>query len=385
MDARLERSFCVPYNGDIKLVRSVVEGHSDAVYEMYGTDNAFGSGRWATANDAAPISQVMDVLAGSGIRFNYLLNSIVLDDYLIRADELRRHLSTIRDAGVESVVCTSPILVDLVKSLGFEASTSLMQNIRSVVAVRYCEELGYDRILVCEDDMRDARLIRDLAGSTQLPLEVIVDNGCLMDCPFRLTHLSSEGIRREDFDSGLRNYMSAYSRQCKQFWHRDPSNFLRTSWVRPEELPRLKELGVSLFKMGGRGIPSDAILAKLSIYKEGSWDGSVFSYLKPHADPAEFFGIEPIDNKSLDGYFDFFMKGKCSRRCGSCRHCDQWAAKTVHLVPDHWRSRPFTGGVGEIAETSGGCLVEPRSTSAANKFSFGLARYADPGESPRPA
>lgn len=376
MDSRLEHSFCVPYNGDINLVRDVVENHVDAVYEFYGTDNAFGSGRWSTPEDAAPIPDVMRQLDGSGVRFNYLLNSVVLDDYVIRAEELKRHLTMIREAGVQSVVCTSPILVDLVKELGFEACTSLMQHIRSAVAARYHEELGYDRILVCEDDIRSSRLIKDMARSSNLPLEVIVDNGCLMECPFRHTHLTSEGIRRDDFDSGLRNYMSAFSRQCKQFWHVDPSLFLRTSWVRPEELPKLKELGVRFFKMGGRGTPTFSILKKLSIYKEGWYEGSIFDYLKPHADPAEFFGVEPIDNKSLDGYFKYFFDGKCTKLCGACTHCDRWARKTVQLVPGHWRNRPFTGGVGEIVSTAGRCLAEPASTDAPNTVCFGMREPA---------
>lgn len=372
MDDRLARSFCVPFNGDIELVKAVVLNYADAVHEFYGTDNAFGSGRWATPEDSASIPEVMRVLEGSGIKFNYLLNSVVLDDYLIRAEALKRHLTEIREAGVQSVVCTSPILVDLVKELGFEACTSLMQNIRSAVSVRYHEELGYDRILVCEDDIRNARLIKDLAKSTSLPLEVIVDNGCLMECPFRHTHLSSEGIRRDDFGNDLRNYMSAFSRQCKQFWHVDPSFFLRTSWVRPEELPKLKELGVRYFKMGGRGTPSKSILTKLSIYQEGEWDGSVFDYLKPHADPAAFFGIEPIDNRSLDGYFDYFFDGKCTKLCGACTHCDKWAKRSVRLVPDHWRNRPFTGGVGEIVASDSSCLDEAGRAQAANTVCFGM-------------
>lgn len=373
MDERLRRSFCVPFNGDLELVRTVVEGHAEAVFEFYGSDNAFGSGRWSRPEDSATIPEVMRELEGSGIHFNYLLNSIVLDDYAVRADELKRHLSMLREVGVQSVVCASPFLVDLVKELGFEACTSLMQHIRSEVSVRYYEDLHYDRILVCEDDIRNVDLIESLAGSTRLPLEVIVDNCCLMECPFRLTHLNSEGIRHHDFHAGLRHYMSAYSRQCKQLWHQDPTRFLQASWVRPEELPKLKALGVDLFKMGGRGLPSAAIVAKLAIYKTASWGGSVLDYLKPYEDPVGFFGIEHIENRSLDDFFQFFFSGNCSRRCGMCGHCKRWAEQAVRMVPNHWRNRPISGGVGELARTQGTCTLKPGEEKVANTWVFGRA------------
>ena len=188
----LNRTFCVPFNGDIELVKYLTENNPQPIYEFYGTDDLFPSGRWKNPGETAEISAVMDVLKGSGIRFNYLLNSIVFDDYVIHREELKRHLGELRSEGVSSVTCTSPFLIDLIKSFGFEVNTSLMKNIRSATAVAYYEKLGYDRILLCEDELRNTRLIKDMVASTSLSIEAIIDNVCLMECPFRQTHLSSE-------------------------------------------------------------------------------------------------------------------------------------------------------------------------------------------------
>lgn len=344
----LKSTFCVPFNGDIKLVEYLVGHNPEPIYELYGTDDLFSSGRWKKPGESADIADVTEVLKGSGIRFNYLLNSIVFDDYIVHGDKLKRHLEKLSKACVSSVTCTSPFLVDLVKSFGFEVNTSLMQNIRSATAVAYYEKLGYDRILLCEDELRNVRLIKDMAASISLPIEAIVDNVCLMECPFRQTHLSSEGIRHPDFSDGMRQYMSAYCRQCKQFWHYEPANFLKTSWVRPDDLESLYNSGVRLFKMGGRGIETSAIIQKLSIYSRGEYDGDIFAYLKPHMDSRQFLGVSPINNKDLDEYFKFFMDGKCTKLCHSCKHCDRWAEKLVKMDGSHWRHRPITGGLGEM-------------------------------------
>ncbi len=362
----LNRTFCVPFNGDIELVKYLTENNPQPIYEFYGTDDLFPSGRWKNPGETAEISAVMDVLKGSGIRFNYLLNSIVFDDYVIHREELKRHLGELRSEGVSSVTCTSPFLIDLIKSFGFEVNTSLMQNIRSATAVAYYEKLGYDRILLCEDELRNTRLIKDMVASTSLSIEAIIDNVCLMECPFRQTHLSSEGIRHPDFSDAMRQYMSAYCRQCKQFWHYNPANFLKTSWVRPNDLEKLWESGVRLFKMGGRGIETTAIIQKFSIYSKGEFDGDIFAYLKPHMNSEEFLGISPINNNDLDEYFRFFMDGKCTKLCHSCGHCDKWAKKLVKMHENHWRNRPITGGLGEILDndarlTEFGKLGKPNS------------------------
>lgn len=369
MNANLKKTFCVPFNGDVELIRYLVENKPEPIFEFYGCDDLFASGRWKNPNEKTSIKDVMEILNGTDIKFNYLLNSIVFDDYIINGEILKKHLEFLSKLGVNSITCTTPFLIDLVKSFGFEINTSLMQNIRSATSVAYYELLGYDRILLCEDDLRNTKLIKDMHTSTKLPIEAIVDNVCLMECPFRQTHLSSEGIRHPDFSDELRQYMSAYCRQCKQFWHYNPANFLKTSWVRPNDLLKLQQAGVSLFKLGGRGIETSAIIQKLTIYSEGEFDGDIFKYLKPHMDSKDFLGIEPIENCELDEYFDFFFKGGCSKLCHACKHCEKWANKVIKMNSEHWRNRPVTGGLGEILNNKE-CLEPFKKLKKANTGMF---------------
>ena len=338
MNNKLARSFCVPYNGDIELVKQVASDFSDSVFEFYGTDDAFTSGRTASMVEPAPIQYVMRVLDGSGIRFNYLLNSIVLDDYLVKFKPSRQHLAHLREIGVQTVTSSSPYFVNLLKSLGFEVSTSVMQHIRNDASLARHERLGYDRIILSEDEIRNVPLLRRLAASTELPLEILINNCCLKECPFRLTHYNAEGSRRPDLPNEAQQHLTVFCKQCKDDWYLDATAFLSSSWIRPEDLPRYKEVGISLFKITGRTIPSSSILEMLRIYSHGWWDGSIWSYLKPFAKSESMYGIRDIDNSDLGTFFEFFYKKGCDGSCFRCDHCQHWAQKLVRTVPEH-RSR----------------------------------------------
>ena len=335
MNNILARSFCVPYNGDIELVRQVANDFSCFVYEFYGSDDAFTSGRTASKVEPASIQAVMRVLEGSGIRFNYLLNSVVLDDYLVNFKKLRLHLAHLREVGVQTVTSSSPYFVSLLKSLGFEVSTSVMQHIRNDASLARHERLGYDRIILSEDEIRNVPLLRRLAASSELPLEIIINNCCLKECPFRLTHYNAEGSRRPDLPNEARQHLTSFCKQCKDDWYLDTAAFLSSSWIRPEDLSRYKEVGISLFKITGRTIPSCSILDMLRIYSHGSWGGSIWSYLKPFADSESMYGIRDIDNCDLGPFFEFFYRKGCDGGCYRCNHCHKWAEKLVRTVPEH--------------------------------------------------
>jgi collagenase-like PrtC family protease len=335
------RRFCVPYNGDPALVEKCLDEHGAAIHEFYGCDGEFKSGRAVRPGGSACLERALECLRGTGVEFNYVLNALVLEEYLVERDRLERHLAWLRDIGVTCITLSSPYFLKLVKPFGFRASTSLLQEIRSENTARIYEDLGFDRIIVGEDETRNFGLIRSLAESLQVPLEIIVNNCCLRNCPFRLTHYNSEGnARLFSRPELIRDVSSFCHRRCRGLWYQDPRHFLMSSWTRPEELPAYVAAGVQLFKLAGRTAPTEAISKMLSLYAEGAYDGNVFDYLSPAVDAQKLYGLLPIDNREFAAYFAYFRDEKCLRRCSRCRHCERWAAK-VAKVPQHWRGGPI--------------------------------------------
>lgn len=326
----LYKSFCFPYNGDFETAVECVEKYKDFLFELYGTDDQFKSSRNQSFSRPSKFIELVKLLSDNNIEFNYLLNSFVLDNYAINKEKLLDHARFLKDCGVTSVTLSSPFLINDLKKIGLKVSTSIIQRINNECSVKYHEYLEYDRIILDEDEIRCLPNIRHLRKITNLPIEIIINSGCLKYCPFRLTHWNVDGISHPQFTDSMRNELHMYCKQCKSLWYKQPVSFLKSLWVRPEELGKYKMDGVNLFKIGGRSKPGKSNISVLDIYSKGEWDGSVFDYLKPGIDPAMTFGISHIPNKKLDHFFDFFFTDPigCNHQCHNCKHCYQWQ----HLV-----------------------------------------------------
>lgn len=324
----LHGTFCLPFNGDLEVTKSLIQNIGDCIYEFYGSDDLFRSGRLHSSYTGHFEESVQYILS-HGKRFNYLLNSVIMDDYIIRKNELIKHLDYLKELGVQSVTTSSPYFISLLKERGFEISTSLMQFIDTEESVRYAQKLGYHRIILHEDSLKNIPKIEYLRSITSLPIEIIVNNGCLLNCPFRMTHCNCDGLSHPDFSVEMYQQLSSYAKQCKSFWGKNIEYFLKSSWVRPEELEKYRNLGINYFKFTGRTRPSEDNLKIFSIYAAGEHSGYVFDYLKPNHDPVHKYNVKNIHNKDLDAFFDFFFKNShgCNMKCSICKHCENWANK----------------------------------------------------------
>jgi hypothetical protein len=344
------RRFCVPYNGDPSLVERVLRQHGDSVYEFYGSDGQFQGGRVVRPGGDPRLEQVLAALRKTEVQFNYVLNSLVLDEYLLEEERLCRHLEWLQGIGVTWITLSSPYFLERVKAFGFRAATSLLQDVRCEDTARIYRDLGFDRIIIGEEETRNFTLISALADSLRVPIEIIVNNCCLRNCPFRLTHYNAEGSSRLLARPEVIKQVSTFCRrQCRTLWYTDPRLFLKSSWTRPEELPFYMDAGVHLFKLTGRTFTSDRILKMLDVYATHAYSGNVFDYLVPDPDAGAEYGLLPISNEALGPYFAFFREERCTGRCARCRHCETWAG-TLGRAPGHWRgthtdwrSRPGSG------------------------------------------
>lgn len=331
----LYKSFCIPYNGDNEAVFECIEKYSPFIFEFYGCDDFFSSGRTSSYVKPKRFSEVLKVMKDYDIEFNYLINAFLLDDYLVRFKDLQTHLAYLRDIGITTVTTSSPYFLLLLKRLGFKVSTSLMQAINTESSLDYHIDLGYDRVIIDENEIRNINKIRTFRAATTLPIEIIVNSCCLKDCPFWLTHCNAESMSNKNCSAELLGNLHLFCKKCKNYWYSDPSLLLKSMWIRPEELYKYKEIGVDYFKLGGRSKPSKDNIFILDTYIKQSWGGSIFDYLKPGTDPSTKFGIYHIQNKALKKFFDFFFEDAigCNGNCRNCGHCEKWS-RIVKLNPE---------------------------------------------------
>ena len=113
----------------------------------------------------------------------------------------------------------------------------------------------------------------------------------------------------------------------------DDLNWLRTRFVRPEDIYKYVDLGIKNFKITGRTGTTEFLLVLARAYMEESWSGNLLSLWKPlesldnNISELEFKQPVFIDNKKLDGFVDHWfndLEFECANEvCGeTCSYCE---------------------------------------------------------------
>jgi hypothetical protein len=61
---------------------------------------------------------------------------------------------------------------------------------------------------------------------------------------------------------------------CNDLRLREPVNYLRANWIRPEDLPIYEEMGYHNFKIVERNTPTAILLERVKAYANRRYDGN---------------------------------------------------------------------------------------------------------------
>ena len=95
-------------------------------------------------------------------------------------------------------------------------------------------------------------------------------------------------------------------------------DFIRATWIRPEDVPLWEAAGVEVFKLATRRIKNPVKI--LDAYASYDYDGNLLELMDPiHADLFPF----PIQNKRFPD--DWATSGTGAACANSCTHCGRCA------------------------------------------------------------
>ena len=186
-----------------------------------------------------------------------------------------------------------------------------------------------------------------MVESTKCTMDLLVTDGCLYECPYRLYHYCLTGHASQTF-SNRDAYIDYPVIKCNIEKFSNPAEIMKCRWIRPEDLKHYEAIGIHLFKIGGRRLTTDRILASVRAYSEQEYAGNLAEIIEGFAfenggimaDPNKKMGSANaserkanliIDNTKLDGFIDFFIQHgeTCAENCGICSYCEKWAEKAV--------------------------------------------------------
>ncbi len=356
------------------------------VTEVFGklSSDAVGGGRASFALPSTSRKQFEDHIRAArskGIGFNYLLNPACMDNREFTRQgqrEIESLLEYIEGAGVSAVTVSLPFLLPIIKKRHprLKVRVGVYARVDGVSKARFWEDGGADCITLESLSVnRDFRLLAALRKALKIELQLIVNANCRLFCPLsgqhmvNLSHASQKG-------HPTRGFMIDWCvMKCSFDKLKDPAQYLRSEFIRPEDLGLYRDLGYDSFKVLERGAPTPVLARRVKAYSEGRFDGNLLDLIQPFGykekSGASLFGglfnvwkymfrprmarlskllklkdlasrrgmLAPlegdpvyIDNSKLNGFIPGFRNKDCrSTDCGACGWCDVYARKAISI------------------------------------------------------
>ncbi|MBD3346116.1 MAG: peptidase U32 [Chitinivibrionales bacterium] len=377
----------VGYTFEPGLIRSLAAFPS--VREVYGKldRDIIGGGRSTYTLRRTSETMVKEAVKEAhhyGMEFNYLINAAWLgglEQTRSGQEKIRKLLDFIVSCNADSVTVASPYLARLIKAQypQLKVRVSVFAVVDNPLKAQQWEKMGVDTICVsgiaCNRDFKRLRAIRKAVSCR---LQLIVNASCIAGCTHELTHMQmlSQSSRKGD---PLKGFVLDYCfLNCSSQRFRDPVNFIRSIWIRPEDLHYYEDMGYDSFKIVERSSPKELVIKRVTAYEKRSFAGNLWELIapvahissqqraplqqrlrvithlfKPHlVKPRSLALLKKyadklminswmlpdapvyIDNRALNGFIEGIRKRDCSHlECTQCGFCRKWAEKTVTIEP----------------------------------------------------
>ena len=362
------------------------------VYELYGklTSDFVGGGRASFTlpsvgrkKMAAYVQRVHD----AGIKFNYLLNASCFENReLTRAGQrsIRNLLDWLSELGVDAVTLNHPLLLQMIRKRypSLKTRIGVFAAINTVQRARFWEGEGAD--CLCLEDIavnRDFKLLAKIRETVKCDLQLLVNNSCFYSCGMSNTHMNMLSHASQSKHRSKGFFIDYCIIRCTQEKLADPVNYIRASWIRPEDLHHYQKIGYQNFKIVERSSPTLLLQKRVRAYAEGHYEGNLLDLIQPygHAEDrksawgkvrlalryflrplkvnvrklakmknlAEKQGmLTPLDipppvviqNEKMNGFIHQFLSGAChDKSCETCRYCHFIADRHVKVDPEYRR------------------------------------------------
>lgn len=324
--------FSVPYNNDFESLKYIAEldgtngNHIEEIY-FSGVSALFGSGRQVAQVNLDAVVKTIDFCKKTGIKSNLVMNTTCEGHEWyspVNASRVICYVKKLHADGLDTITVANPIYMQKIRKevLGLTIVVSVFSGVDTVQKALFYKKFGAD-IITPNEINRNLELLKEIKETAEVDLRLMANEGCLYGCPYRLFH--------ENFTSHASKVPNTNARdicaeQCCEFRKLDPSQLLKSDWIRPEDVHRYKKI-TSLFKIVGRTMPTPWVLNTTKAYMEESYNGNLLDLMESTILKVKQQFHASINNKSLGGFFEKVTV--CDKNCKRCGYCDELAKKVV--------------------------------------------------------
>ncbi|MBW2977747.1 U32 family peptidase [Candidatus Woesearchaeota archaeon] len=318
--------YSIGYNHDpamIKLIEAAKEYLSGFYFPIPA--EFMGSGRALKQGDNynKEIDEIISMCDKCGVKSELLINPSCEGKKTCDKEQISKvvdYVSMLKEKGLKSVIVTNPIYIPELKKLGILVESSVNCYVKNVEQAMFLKDLGADVITIDRDINRDLKLIKEIKEKTGLKIKMLVNEGCLRNCPFRKIHFNmiSHFCDTNEFDK----------RSCITLIKKNPSKLFSIPFVRPEDVNHYNGL-VDYFKLATRTMATGKIALVLDAYINEKFDGDLLFLLSTKA---LFDYFTDVDNKVLSSSNFFEKMTSCGDKCSECDYCTKLLEKAASVV-----------------------------------------------------
>lgn len=346
------------------------------IYEIYGRmkDDFMSGGR--PNNTTVDITKEnfeghVKAVREAGINFNYLFNGACCENAEQNPEWQKQFVEFLKyldSVGVNAYTITNPLILKIIKKhFPFAiCRVSTFACVDSVEKALYWERMGAD--IICADFVkinRNFEILKTMVHSLKkAKIELLATNSCLKCCPFIHTHVNCIAHASTLKNKSL-NYIDWCLLECQYKELQSPEEYIKSPWIRPEDLKLYKEIGIEHLKITERDFPTEILLNRVKAYSTESYNGNLLDLIQGHGYILKGTKIKPLvpkmgftdihdvvneinkvrgykterkypqhiflDNKKLNGFLEFFKQGNCKGNCASCNYCSNISKKVITI------------------------------------------------------
>ncbi|MFK7779957.1 MAG: U32 family peptidase [Candidatus Gracilibacteria bacterium] len=254
-----------------------------------------------------------------GIRTILLLNSTIDGKKMFSEDHLSKlfgYIEGLISIGLNAVSITNLLYVKILKNKfpGLIFYSSVNTRLKNVEQAIFFKKLGINILTIDRDINRDLLLIKNIKKISGLEIQLMLNEPCFRNCPFRSAHFEAVGNNNEQiFGQEFEDFT------CYPMIKENNRLFFRIPFVRPEDLKYYNGL-IDHYKLVSRDASNEKIEFMLNKYSNGYHNGNLLELFD--LEPQQYLSSLYIDNNKLSNLNFFERIQKCPGNCDICTKCD---------------------------------------------------------------
>ncbi len=329
----MNKKLYVPHPGHFDGLQEMLESSKD-IYSIYmaGSPDYIGTGRVNLGHAGLEeVARHTEYCHNNGVKIEMVLNSSCMGGQQLTPEGynlIHWYISNLEDIGVDTVVVADPYIIEMIANeFNIPVVVSVLAFVDCSQKAEFFEQLGASSIVIDSNVNRHFDVLEAIRDAVDCELKLLVNEGCLYRCPFRYAHFN--------FFSHVNGPPPRPNVQDDYYYHKcltmrinDPSQILKSPFIRPEDLEEYAHI-TDVFKIGGRSHFINWILNCVDAYAAESYDGNLMDLMDCPKDLVDLFNIP---NKALDGAIEQWKKH--STVCHTCGYCQRRISE-IAQVYDH--------------------------------------------------